>query len=119
MTSPVDSWEFTDGVEEVFIETRPWYVVAHSTTIWCVYLNGDLYVGSYGADRKAWETHVSRDPNARLSINGSIYEVAVGKLENPGKSREVRAAFDRKYDMEGVFGTDIPEWRFYRVVQSP
>ena len=51
----VEDWRFTREVEEIFVETRPWYGIPHSTTIWCVDLNGKLYVGSYGSDTKTWE----------------------------------------------------------------
>ena len=118
VTLPVESWQFTDDVDEVFIETRPWYAIAHSTTIWCVQLEGNLYIGSYGDDVKAWETHVLRNPSARMSISGGLYEVLVTELDNPAVNHEVRAAYDSKYDMEAVFGAEIPEWRFYRVTQS-
>ena len=38
----VDDWRFTNDIEEIFVETRPWYGIPHSTTIWCVELGGEL-----------------------------------------------------------------------------
>ena len=48
----IADWSFSDDVEEIFIETRPWYRLPHSTTIWCVALDGGLYIGSYGEEKK-------------------------------------------------------------------
>ena len=64
----IAAWSFSDDVEEIFIETRPWYRLPHSTTIWCVALDGGLYIGSYGEEKKAWERNIERNPTARLSI---------------------------------------------------
>jgi hypothetical protein len=113
----IDDWSFSDDVEEIFIETRPWYGIAHSTTIWCVTLDDALYIGSYGDEKKAWEKNVARNPEARLSIAGKLYEVTV----TPETDTELVEALDRtyasKYDMEEVFGDDLPKWGYYRVDQ--
>jgi hypothetical protein len=61
----VDDWRFTNDIEEIFVETRPWYGIPHSTTIWCVELGGELYIGSYGDEKKTWENNVARHPAAR------------------------------------------------------
>jgi hypothetical protein len=113
----VDDWIFTDDIEEIFIETRPWYVLPHSTTIWCVELDGELYIGSYGDERKTWEGNVARNPVAKLSIAGMLYEVTVKPETGPGRIERLDEAYARKYDMAEVFGDELPEWRYYRVVQ--
>lgn len=116
---PVADWSFAAGTEEIFIETRPWYGLPHSTTIWSVALDGGLYVGSYGNQKKAWEKAVAHDPRARLLIDGRIYSAEVAPVSDPLVSRAIDARYREKYDMEEVFGEDIPDWRYYRVVQTP
>ena len=54
-TAMVNDWRFTDDIQEIAIETRTWYLLAHSTIIWCVEFEGNLYVGSYGTEKKFWE----------------------------------------------------------------
>jgi hypothetical protein len=103
----VDDWRFTNDIEEIFIETRPWYGIPHSTTIWCVELGGELYIGSYGDEKKAWEKNLARDPRVKLAISGKLYEVTLAPLD---------AAYAQKYDMAEVFGDVIPEWWYYHVV---
>jgi hypothetical protein len=114
----VQDWRFTQEVEEIFVETRTWYGVRHSTTIWCVELDGGLYIGSYADDVKYWEENVARNPEARLRIQGRIYDVRV----MPVASRELGERLDQryaaKYDMAEVFGNDLPAWRYYRVATA-
>lgn len=117
-TEHVDDWGFTDHIDEIFVETRPWYGIPHSTTIWCVQLGAALYIGSYGDQQKTWEENVLADPGARLSIGGKLYEVSVLPLTEPGRLEAVDAAYTQKYDMAEVFGDEIPEWRYYEVRQD-
>lgn len=115
----VDDWRFTNAVEEIFVQTRPWYGIAHSTTIWCVELDGELYIGSYGDQKKAWEKNVERDPEAELAIAGKLYPVTVTPVTEPGRIEALDAAYAQKYDMAEVFGEGVPEWWYYRVTSRP
>jgi hypothetical protein len=111
----VDDWRFSNEIEEIFVETRPWYGIPHSTTIWCVELGGELYIGSYGDQKKTWEKNIARDPTAKLSISGKLYEVGVAPVTDPGRVEALDAAYAQKYDMAEVFGDEIPEWWYYHV----
>jgi hypothetical protein len=111
----VENWNFTNDVDEIFIETRTWYRVPHVTTIWCVSLSGELYIGSYGEGKKYWEKNVARNADARVSIDGVIYEVRVDPITEPAAVAVLDAALNRKYDMQAVFGDEDPPWWFYRV----
>jgi hypothetical protein len=115
----VTDWRFTDDIEEIFVETRPWYGVPHSTTIWCVESGGELYIGSYGDEKKTWEKHVARDPEVRLAIDGTLHEVTLSPVSEPDRIEPLDAAYAAKYDMAEVFGDAIPDWWYYRVVQRP
>jgi squalene-hopene/tetraprenyl-beta-curcumene cyclase len=112
----IQDWRFTESVEEIFIETGTWYGVRHSTTIWCAELDGRLYIGSYDDDVKYWEENVARDPEARLSIEGVLYDVAVTPVADSELSRKLDERYAAKYDIAEVFGDDPPAWRYYRVV---
>jgi hypothetical protein len=105
----VDDWGFTQEIEEIFIEKRAWYRIPHSTTI--------LYIGSYGDQKKTWEKNVARSPEARLAIEGKIYEVTVTPVTDRALIDALHAAYTQKYDMAEVFGDDLPEWWYYRVEQ--
>jgi hypothetical protein len=115
----VSDWSFSSEVDEIFIETRPWYGLPHSTTIWCVDLDGALYIGSYGEEKKTWEKAVRADPEARILVAGKLHEVVVTPVSDPDLSRTLSARYHEKYDMEAVFGEEVPAWWFYRVAASP
>ena len=114
---PVDDWRFTNEIEEIFVETRPWYGIPHSTTIWCVELDGELYIGSYGDEKKTWEKNIARDANAVLAIAGKLYEVNLLPVTEPDRVEALDVAYGQKYDMAEVFGAEVPDWRYYRVAQ--
>ena len=113
--APVTDWSFTNEIEEIFVETRAWYRLPHSTTIWCVELGGDLYVGSYGDEQKTWEKNLVPEPRARLAIAGKLYEVTLQQVEDPGRVEALDAAYAQKYDMADAFGDEIPTWWYYKV----
>ena len=117
-SSRVSDWHFTDDIQEILIETRTWYFLPHSTTIWCVQFEGNLYLGSYGSELKFWERNIERNPQARLSINSDLYRVNVLRIQDLASNQQISEVYSRKYDMEAVFGNEIPEWWFYRVDQT-
>jgi hypothetical protein len=111
----VVDWRFAGEVEEIFIETRPWYRIPHSTTIWCVELDGRLYIGSYGDQKKVWEKNIARNAEARLRVAGKIYEVTVTPVTDRNLIDALHGAYAQKYDMAEVFGDELPPWWYYRV----
>jgi hypothetical protein len=120
-SAPVADWRFTDEFEEIAIQTRTWYGLPHSTTIWCVQVDGRLYVGSYAGEegaqgeKKYWERNVARRPAARLRIDGTLYDVTVTPVAEPELIEALDAAYTKKYDMAEVFGEDLPDWWYYSV----
>lgn len=113
--STVQDWRSTNDVEEIFIETRTWYGLRHSTTIWCVELDGHLYIGSYDDDVKFWESSVARNSSARLRIEGGIHDVTVTPVADSSLNERLDARYAEKYDMAEVFGDEVPAWRYYSV----
>jgi hypothetical protein len=118
-TEAFTGWQFAENVDEIFIETYPWYGLPHSTTIWSVVLDSRLYIGSYGSDKKSWEKNIARNTEARLEIANQLYAVNVVPVEAPLLSQQVETAYFKKYDMAEVFGDDIPKWWFYSVTLRP
>ena len=99
-TEAVADWSFTDDIEEIAIETRPWYRLPHSVTIWCVSIDGELYVAADYPDypeESHWVSTVKRDPNVRLRIAGKIYERRLEFITDPEKMDSIDRAFGRKY----------------------
>jgi hypothetical protein len=118
--STVTNWTFTDEVDEIQIQTKTWYLLPHSTTIWGEQMGGSLYIGSYGYgeredDMKRWEHNVARNPEATLRIDGKLYDVTVTPISNKRLIPRIHFRYKMKYDMVDTFGDDLPTWWFYRV----
>jgi hypothetical protein len=97
---PVADWSFTDPIEEILIETRTGYGLPHSVTIWCVSIDGDLYVGASAPEfptERRWVRNVRRDPDVRLAIAGRVYERRLELITDPARTDLVNRAFGRKY----------------------
>ena len=117
VTASVKSWEFAAETDEIFIETNPWYGIPHSTTIWSVVVDNNIYIGSYGLDKKVWEKNLVGNANARLGISGKLYRVIASKIDDEKLSTSLSLAYNSKYDMAEVFGEEIPVWWFYSIKQ--
>ena len=88
-TGLINDWHFTDDIEEISIETRTWYLLAHSTTIWCVQYEGNLYIGSYGSEKIFWENNIARNPLAKVKIKYELYMVVVSLLDDEALTQEI------------------------------
>ncbi len=78
-------------------------------------LDGEVYIGSYGDQKKAWERNLVRNSDARLAIAGKIYQVKLAPVTDPGRIEALDGAYARRYDMAEVFGDELPRWRYYQV----
>jgi len=106
---PVSDWSFTDAIEEILIETQTGYGIPHSVTIWCVAIDGDLYIGASAPDfpkERYWVENVRRDPDVRLKIGDRIYERRLELISDPARTDFVNRAFGRKYHYDVDEDTD-------------
>ena len=99
---PVADWSFTDGVQEIFVETRTWYGIPHSVTTVVAAEGGALYVPSLYfddgefPDARFWNRNAVRDPRVRLEIDGRLYERRAVLVEDPAEWQAVLDAFAAK-----------------------
>jgi hypothetical protein len=89
-----ESWAFTDAVETVQLETRP--ADPYSVNIWVIAMDPSLYVHA-GANRSAWVEHIEADPNVRLRVNDSIYELAAVRVQAQDEFDRFSDAYEKKY----------------------
>jgi hypothetical protein len=112
---PVADWSFTEEIEEIQIQTRTWYGIPHSVTIWCVAIDGELYVGASFPDypdERQWVSNVKRDPRVRLAIAGRIYERRLEPIDDPARTDLIDRAFGRKYHYDVDEDPDpVAYWR--------
>lgn len=90
---PVD-WSFTDAVDTVQLETRA--ADPYSVNIWVIALSDHLYVHA-GDNRSAWVENLEADPNVRLCVGESIYELAASRVEGQEEFDRFSDAYEKKY----------------------
>jgi len=92
-TTP-NGWAFTDEVDTVQLETLP--ADPYSVNIWVIAMDEHLYVHA-GTNRATWVENIESDPNVRLGVDGSIYELAAARVEGQGEFDRFSDAYERKY----------------------
>ena len=114
---PVSDWTFTDEIPEILIETRTWYFVPHSVTIWCVSIDGELYVGASSPEypkERYWIRNARRDPNVRLKIGDAVYERRLELITDQERTDFVDSFYGKKYDYDVT--VDYEPLVYWRVV---
>ena len=93
----ISDWSFASDEEEIALETSA-PRGRHSVTVWCVVVDGKLYVATDGSKVvKRWVQQLDRDPNARVGIRQRTYPVRVRRVLKPEQWDAVLAAYARKY----------------------
>lgn len=110
-----EDWSFVDGVPEIALEVHTPYFLPHSITIWCVEVNGRLYVAAGNAADKHWPGWVDDDSNVRLKIGDAVYEAQLAELTDAAEIRPVQQAYARKYHLQGSGSGDSGGTRYWRV----
>ena len=94
-TAPTpDSWSFTDSVKTVQLETLP--ADPYSVNIWVIALGEHLYVHA-GANRSTWVENLEADPEVRLRVHDSIYELAATRVDAQEEFDRFSDAYEHKY----------------------
>lgn len=94
-TAPIpDSWSFTEAVKTVQLETLP--ADPYSVNIWVIAMGENLYVHA-GANRSTWVENMEADPEVRLRVNDSIYELVASRVDRQQEFDRFSDAYEQKY----------------------
>jgi hypothetical protein len=113
--APPSDWSFTDAHKEIALEVATPYLLAHSVTIWCVAVDGELFIGARDPDDKNWPGWVGSKPDVRLGIDAKIYEGALAELEDAETIRMLQNAYAAKYELPPRTSGEGPPMRYWRV----
>lgn len=94
VAAPSD-WSFTDAVSTVQLETLP--ADPYSVNIWVIALGEHLYVHA-GANRSEWVENMEKDPNVRIRVDESIYELRASRVDTQEEFDRFSDAYEKKYD---------------------
>jgi len=89
-----DGWAFTEAVKTVQLETLPGD--PYSVNIWATAAGEHLYVHA-GANRSTWVENIESDPDVRLRVDDSIYELAAARVGGQEEFDRFSDAYERKY----------------------
>ena len=93
-----ESWEFTDSVENVLLETNS-TEDPYSVTVWCARVGDNLYIAASDEDNQ-WVVNMKSDPRVLLSIEGKLVEGRTSIVSNTDEIRRVIQAYLVKYEIE-------------------
>jgi len=89
-----DDWSFTKAIDTVQLETRP--ADPYSVNIWVIAMGESLYVHA-GANRSAWVENIEADPNVRMRIANSIYDLTASRVVEQAEFDRFSDAYEQKY----------------------
>lgn len=108
-------WSFSDAHKEVALEIRAPYLLAHSVTIWCVSVEGNLYIAARDPDTKNWPGWVERENEVRLDVGGTLYEARLTRVDGEEVLAPVQRAYTMKYELPEPGDEGAPPMRYWRV----
>ena len=111
VTTPVTDWSFIDGIQNIQVETRTWYLFPHFVRTDIARSGDQLYLFSeYFAPKpgepdhrdefpnaRFWNRMVVRDPHIRVKIDDRLFEMRAYPLKDPNQVAIARQAFLDKY----------------------
>ena len=101
---PPPSWKSVGALETVELETSP--SDPHSVNIWCVELDGKLFIATsliLGADdpgERDWVKNVEGDPRVRLRADGVVYPLEAKRVLLEPERTNAWNALIAKYEVE-------------------
>lgn len=93
---PVD-WSQFDEEEIIQLETQP--DDPYSINIWMVGAGPDLYIAT-GDDPTNWTEHIDRNPDVRVRIRGTLYELEATRVTDREEKLRIGMEYVRKFDVD-------------------
>jgi hypothetical protein len=97
LKAPPGDWAFSNSIKTVQLETRP--KAPYSVNIWGVGVGEWFYVAAGNAESR-WARNIAENPQVRLKLGESLYELRAVRTEAPAELDAFLAAVKRKYDFE-------------------
>jgi hypothetical protein len=89
-----DDWSLIAEVDTIQLETRP--EDPYSVNIWVVGMGPALYVHA-GANRSTWVENMEVDPEVRLRVEGTLYDLRASRVESQDEFARFSDAYEEKY----------------------
>lgn len=113
-----EHWLFTDAYPEIFVQVKTPYLVPHSVTIWCVQVDGKLYIGARNPESKNWVGWMENDPAITLKIADILYQATINQVADESRLALIKAAYAQKYNLSAKAGENPPPMRYWLVTSQ-
>ena len=103
-SQPITDWTFVEDTETCQLETNP--DDPHSVNTWCTGWQGSLYVptsmilGPVVPSEREWVRNVEGDPEVRIRITGTVYELDATQVTDDAEYAGAISALETKYQDE-------------------
>ena len=103
-------WSFADGRDTVQLETRS--SAPYSVNLWGAGIGDRFYLASGGGGDARWVRYIAEDPNVRLRVGDTIYELRAVRVEDDAEAERFIEALKRKYGWEPSTPEREDAWLF-------
>ncbi len=103
-------WSFADGRDTVQLETRS--SSPYSVNLWGAGIGDRFYLASGGGGDARWVRYIAEDPNVRLRVGDTIYELRAVRVADDEERERFLAALKRKYDWKPEPEQSEEAWLF-------
>ena len=93
---PPGDWTILDNIDTVQLETQP--DDPYSVNIWAVGMGPLLYVHA-GANRSSWVEHMEANPEVRVRVEGTLYDLRASRVEDQLEFTRFSDAYEEKYGL--------------------
>lgn len=108
--SPPADWSFSDQEKNVQLETQP--SDPYSVNVWGAGIGDRFYLASGKGGDAAWAEHIQADPEVRLRISDTLYELRAVRVEDEAEIEQALTAMQGKYDFEPSQDQRAAAWLF-------
>ncbi len=110
-------WYFADDFKQIALQVATPYGLPHSITIWCVQVDGTLYIAARSPESKRWPTWVEEDPDVLLKFGDRLFEGRLQRLNDANAINPVSNSYTAKYKLTAdLASAEGPGSWFWRVV---
>ena len=109
-SAPPADWAVADREEIVQVETRPGD--PYSVNLWGAGIANHFYIAAGEGEETRWARHLVADPEVRLRVGGTVYELRAVRVTEQSEIDQVLVALQRKYDFTPTQEQRDSAWLF-------
>jgi hypothetical protein len=98
-------WSFSDTHKTIQLEVRP--SDPYSVNLWCIAMDGSLYIGAGDGESSFWAQRLLIDAKARVRIDTTLYRVGATRVTDVDEINAYIKALSTKYENSKAHVSDF------------